>query len=77
MNHYIKLPNGRFLVINYQENEVSIGSSYNGEEVSGYICQIGMSGTMVTPNAGEAVEAFVGLEPNDEAPPEYSHSQWE
>lgn len=77
MNHYIKLPNGRYLVLAYDENELSIASSFDGKTVHAYICSIGGSGTMVLPNSSDAGEAFHGLKPNGEEAPEYSHSLWE
>lgn len=74
MNHFIKLPNGRYLVLAYDKDGLFIGSSFDGKSVYAWICIIDGAYTAVLPNSSDAGSAFEDLEQFKTIAPMVTHS---
>ncbi len=73
-SHYVKLPNGNFLVLRYRDNAILLGVSRDGDETDSHICLVGEHDTVLYGNYSPA-DALYGLVFDSDVPPAYSHSR--
>ncbi len=56
MIHEVRLSNGQILLVEEQDQGISIGVGEDKNEVEAYVCQITCNGVLVYPNSGDACE---------------------